>query len=147
MMDTSVDGRPLRWDLNELHLSNRATKGLKTRYIPLSQELRAMLELRRYDPAGHEFGPNAYVFGNEVGERLKNYQSAGPTSTRCNCSSTTPTSRRAAGISSRQSWRSTRRFDGSTSNGGRAARHRSGRKSWPRCARTRGRGHKEGTNC
>jgi hypothetical protein len=35
-----------------------------------------MLELRRYDPAGLEFGPNAYVFGNEVGERLNNYQKA-----------------------------------------------------------------------
>jgi integrase len=71
-----VQFKQFRWDLNEMHLSNRTTKGLKTRYIPLSQELRAMLELRRWDPAGQEFGPNAYVFGNEVGERLKNYQKA-----------------------------------------------------------------------
>jgi hypothetical protein len=71
-----VQFKQLRWDLNELHLSNQATKGLKTRYIPLSQELRAMLELRRHDPAGQEFGPDAYVFGNEIGERLKNYQKA-----------------------------------------------------------------------
>jgi integrase len=35
-----------------------------------------MLELRRYDPEGEEFTPDAYVFGNEVGERLKNYQKA-----------------------------------------------------------------------
>src|SRR5437763_16835384 len=66
--------KQLRWDLNELHLSNRTTKGLRTRYIPLSQELRAMLELRRYDPDGEEFERDAFVFGNEVGERLKNYQ-------------------------------------------------------------------------
>jgi len=72
----SVQFKQLRWDLNELHLSNRTTKGLRTRYVPLSQELRAMLELRRHDPDGDEFGPEAYVFGNEVGERLKNYQKA-----------------------------------------------------------------------
>jgi integrase len=72
----SVQFRQLRWDLNELHLSNRTTKGLRTRYLPLSQELRAMLELRRYDPDGEEFRADAYVFGNEVGERLKNYQKA-----------------------------------------------------------------------
>jgi integrase len=35
-----------------------------------------MLELRRYDPAGQKFGPEGYVFGNEVGERLNNYQKA-----------------------------------------------------------------------
>jgi integrase len=72
----SVQFKQLRWDLNELHLSNRTTKGLRTRYVPLSQELRAMLDLRRHDPDGEEFGPDAYVFGNEVGERLKNYQKA-----------------------------------------------------------------------
>jgi integrase len=72
----NVQFRQLRWDLNELNLSNRTTKGLRSRYIPLSQELRAMLELRRYDPDGEEFTPDAYVFGNEVGERLKNYQKA-----------------------------------------------------------------------
>ena len=72
----SVQFKQLRWDLNELHLSNRTTKGLRTRYLPLSQELRAMLELRRFDPDGEKFGPDAYVFGNEVGERLKNYQKA-----------------------------------------------------------------------
>jgi integrase len=71
-----VQFKQLRLDLNELHLSNRTTKGLKTRYIPLSQELRAMLELRRYDPAGQVFGPNAYVFGNEIGERLNSYHKA-----------------------------------------------------------------------
>ena len=72
----SVQFKHLRWDLNELHLSNRTTKGLRTRYLPLSQELRAMLELRRYDPDGEEFSADAYVFGNEVGEPLKNYQKA-----------------------------------------------------------------------
>jgi hypothetical protein len=35
-----------------------------------------MLELRRYDPDGEEFERDAFVFGNEVGERLKNHQKA-----------------------------------------------------------------------
>jgi hypothetical protein len=35
-----------------------------------------MLELRRYDPGGEEFKPDAYVVGNEVGERLNNSQKA-----------------------------------------------------------------------
>ena len=35
-----------------------------------------MLELRRHDPDGEEFKPEAFVFGNEVGERVKNYQKA-----------------------------------------------------------------------
>ena len=74
----NVQFKQLRWDLNELHVSNRTTKGLRTRYLPLSQELRAMLELR-HDPDGEEFTPDAYVFGNEVGERLKNYQKASST--------------------------------------------------------------------
>ena len=39
-------------------------------------KLRAMLELRRHDPDSEQFKPDAYVFGNEVGERLKNYQKA-----------------------------------------------------------------------
>jgi integrase len=73
---SAFNSTSLRWDLNELHLSNRTTKGLRTRYVPLSQELGAMLELRRHDPDGDQFGPEAYVFGNEVGERLKNYQKA-----------------------------------------------------------------------
>ena len=33
--------------------------------------LKALIEMRRTDPAGREFGPERYVFGNEVGERVK----------------------------------------------------------------------------
>jgi hypothetical protein len=32
--------------------------------------LAAVLEMRRHDPEGKEHGPEAYVFGNEVGERI-----------------------------------------------------------------------------
>src|SRR5262249_45165945 len=46
------------------------------RVVPLSTRLLATLEVRRLDPAGHEFGPEAYVFGNEVGERVKSVRTA-----------------------------------------------------------------------
>ena len=53
----NVQFKQLRWDLNELHLSNRTTRGLQTRYIPLSQELRAMLELHRHDRTARSSSP------------------------------------------------------------------------------------------
>ncbi|GAC1469006.1 MAG: hypothetical protein PVSMB1_17630 [Gemmatimonadaceae bacterium] len=55
---------PIQADPNERHLSNRTMKGLKIRYIPVSPLQQAMLELRRYDPAGRQFGPNADVFSS-----------------------------------------------------------------------------------
>ncbi|MDP7477642.1 MAG: site-specific integrase [Vicinamibacterales bacterium] len=45
------------------------TKTHEPRVIPVSSDLRAVLEMRRTDPTGEEFSPDAYVFGNAVGER------------------------------------------------------------------------------
>ena len=45
------------------------TKTHDLRVIPVSSDLRAVLEMRRTDPKGEEFSPDAYVFGNAVGER------------------------------------------------------------------------------
>lgn len=42
----------------------------------MSQRVRAVLEMRQRDPAGSVLPGDAYVFGNEVGERVKNYQKA-----------------------------------------------------------------------
>jgi len=38
--------------------------------------LRAVLEMRRTDPAGQPLPPEAYVFGNAVGERLTDIKTA-----------------------------------------------------------------------
>jgi integrase len=63
----------LQWgdvDLERRELKIQAVKA-KTRtarLVPISTRLLAMLEMRRLDPAGEEFRPAAYVFGNEVGE-------------------------------------------------------------------------------
>jgi integrase len=40
------------------------------RIVPISVRLKAVLEMRRLDPVGQEFGPEAYAFGNDVGERV-----------------------------------------------------------------------------
>ena len=52
------------------------TKVGEGRPIPMTQRLQAVLEMRRLDPTGEEMGPDAYVFGNEVGERVKSIRTA-----------------------------------------------------------------------
>jgi hypothetical protein len=75
-----------------------------------------MLELRRHDPDGEEFGPDANVFGNEVGERLTNYQKA---------------------------W-STLKLRVSTRSVARAARQQNGNRTWPTCGGICRSGRKKG---
>ena len=52
------------------------TKTHDLRVIPVSSDLRAVLEMRRTDPTGQPLPPDAYVFGNGVGERLTNIKTA-----------------------------------------------------------------------
>ena len=52
------------------------TKTHKPRVIPVSLNLHAVLEMRRTDPTGQLLPPDAYVFGNAVGERLTNIRTA-----------------------------------------------------------------------
>lgn len=47
------------------------TKTNETRTIPIGPRLRAELAMRRHAPDGREHPPTAYVFGNEVGERVQ----------------------------------------------------------------------------
>ena len=49
-------------------LPARKTKTHDNRSIPVSSDLRAVLEMRRTDPTGQPLPPDAYVFGNGVGE-------------------------------------------------------------------------------
>ena len=46
----SLRWRQVRWAQNEIHLPAGKTKARKPRYIPISQRLRAILEMRRLDP-------------------------------------------------------------------------------------------------
>ena len=59
-----------------LCFSDEITKTSVARTIPISQWLKAELEMRRTDPKGQPFPPSAYVFGNDVGERIKSVQKA-----------------------------------------------------------------------
>lgn len=60
----------------EIFLPAQKTKTKSDRTIPISTRLKAILEMRRHDPAGEEHPPEAYVFGNEVGQQVKNVKRA-----------------------------------------------------------------------
>ncbi len=70
----------LRWtdvDLGKGELTVRAetTKTKSRRLLPVSPRLRAVLGIRS-DPDGSEWPPGAFVFGNEVGERVDDPKTA-----------------------------------------------------------------------
>jgi integrase len=44
--------------------------------VPISPRLRAILQLRRLDPDGKAHGPDAYVFGNQFGEKVSDVKLA-----------------------------------------------------------------------
>jgi integrase len=61
-----------RW----LVLTAAKTKTAEARTVPIGPRLRAELEMRRHGPDGKELGVNAYIFGNEVGERVTSIRTA-----------------------------------------------------------------------
>lgn len=72
----SLQWRQVRWDLNEIHLPAKKTKALRRRELPMSQALQAVLQMRRHDPEGHAYPPEAYVFGDVAGCRVKSVKTA-----------------------------------------------------------------------
>ena len=56
--------------INHIDLPADKTKTNEPRQVPVTPRLRAILEYRRTGPDGKEHGPDAYGFGNEVGERV-----------------------------------------------------------------------------
>lgn len=73
--------RSLQWrdvSLERRELVVRATKS-KTRterLVPLSVRLLGVLEMRRHGPDGRVVDPDAYVFGNAIGEQVKTFRPA-----------------------------------------------------------------------
>jgi len=53
-----------------LFLPKEKTKTREDREIPINARLRAVLEMRRFDLNGQPFGPDSYVFGNAIGQRV-----------------------------------------------------------------------------
>ena len=72
----SLQWRQVHWERNELHLPADKTKARRERFIPISQRLSALLKMRHHGPDGREFDPDAYVFGNEIGERVGSVKTA-----------------------------------------------------------------------
>src|SRR5207244_12756420 len=71
----------LQWqdvDLETRELTIRAEKAKtrRARRLPISSRLLAVLEMRRLDPAGKRFPPDAYVFGNRLGKRVLSIRTA-----------------------------------------------------------------------
>jgi integrase len=60
----------------EILLPASKTKTHEPRIIPVSLVLRAELEMRRTDPKGVALPPAAFVFGNEVGQRVGSVKTA-----------------------------------------------------------------------
>jgi integrase len=59
-----------------LDLPASKTKTKRDRVVPISGRLKVVLEMRRYDPAGEPHGAQAYVFGNEIGQRTRSVTTA-----------------------------------------------------------------------
>jgi integrase len=68
-LKTTNGSTMMQWEPRaEIVLLGEKTKTRAHRRVPISSRLKAILEMRRLDPAGKPFGPDAYVFGNAVGE-------------------------------------------------------------------------------
>ena len=71
----------LQWqdvDLGTRELTIRAEKAKtrRARRLPISSRLLAILEMRRLDPSGNPFPPDAYVFGDRLGRRATSIRTA-----------------------------------------------------------------------
>jgi integrase len=60
----------VHWADNILLLPASKTKTNQPRAVPMTSRLRAILDVRKHDVAGHEYPPHAFVFGNSVGEQI-----------------------------------------------------------------------------
>ena len=63
-------------DAEYLVLPATKTKTYQNRVIPVPSDVRAVLEMRRADPKGNPFPPDAFVFGNEFGKRIWSVKTA-----------------------------------------------------------------------
>src|SRR5450759_2956174 len=72
----SLQWRDVSLRRREIRVRAEKEKTRRERIIPISSRLMAVLEMRRLDPSGQSFGPDAYVFGNKVGEHVKSVHTA-----------------------------------------------------------------------
>jgi integrase len=72
----SLQWRDVDLDARELTIRAEKTKTRQARRLPISSRLLAVLQMRQLDPKGKAFPPDAYVFGNRIGERVKSIRTA-----------------------------------------------------------------------
>ena len=63
----SLQWKDVNLERREILIEAVKAKTRTVRFVPISTRLKGVLELRRLNSAGREFGLEAYVFGNEVG--------------------------------------------------------------------------------
>jgi integrase len=64
------------WQRGELRIRAENAKSGEPRAIPISPRLRAVLDMIRHDPAGLLQPPNAYVFGDAIGQQVSSPKKA-----------------------------------------------------------------------
>ena len=72
----SLQWSQVNLDRKELHIPARKTKAGRDRFLPVTNRLVAILQMRRCDPAGRELPFDAYVFGTPTGERIGSIKTA-----------------------------------------------------------------------
>jgi integrase len=72
----SLTWRDVSLDRREMTIRAERTKTRTGRVIPISARLAGILELARTDPAGDDFEPEAFVFGDGVGQRVRDVKKA-----------------------------------------------------------------------
>ena len=60
----------------EITIRGERSKTRTGRVIPISARLLAVLEMAKTDPAGQEFGPEAFVFGDAIGQPVTDIKRA-----------------------------------------------------------------------
>jgi hypothetical protein len=59
------------FERNVINIPASKAKSKRSRDIPITANVKAVLEMRRIAPLGRAFGSDAYVFGNAVGEKVR----------------------------------------------------------------------------
>jgi integrase len=72
----SLQWRDVNLERRELTVRAINAKTRTARILPISSRLLATLEMRKLDPAGRPFAPDAYVFGTAIGKRTRSVREA-----------------------------------------------------------------------
>lgn len=73
----SLQWHRVRWDLNEIHLEPKKTKARRSRHLPMTSDLKALLDMRKTAAEKNKaYRPTAFVFGDETGAEIKSVKTA-----------------------------------------------------------------------